>query len=287
MKTGLIGLGRLGCAVGERLLQTQFQLTCWNRSRNAAGIPAELAARQVATLGTLVSQSEALIVLVRDDAAVLDVCRQLASLPIEGKLILQMSTVRPRTAREAEAAITTAGGRFVDAPVAGTIGPAREGKLLVLAGGTPEDVSLASTVFAALGRKTFHLGPTGAGSLMKLSLNLILTVYNEALGEALALGKAGGIGVEAMLDVLVESAAALPMVAAKRKLFAGTDDTVMVDMQRVRSELHSIEQTARELELPTPAASAAAAMIAAATAAGYGDRDIAALTRYWLEKIAP
>ncbi len=287
MKTGLIGLGRLGCAVGERLVATQFDLVCWNRSRNATGIPAEIAARQVATLDDLVSQTDALILLVRDDAAVLDVCHQLASLPIKGKLILQMSTVRPRTAREAEAVVATAGGRFVDAPVAGTIGPAREGKLLILAGGATADVSLASTVFAALGRKTFHLGPTGAGSLMKLSLNLILTVYNEALGEALALGKAGGIGVEAMLDVLVESAAALPMVAVKRRLFAGTDDTVMVDMQRVRSELLSIEQTARELELPTPAASAAAAMIAAATAAGYGDRDIAALTRYWLEQIAP
>jgi 3-hydroxyisobutyrate dehydrogenase len=286
MKTGLIGLGKLGCAVGERLLATQFELACWNRTREAKGTPAELAARQVATLASLVSRSETLILLVRDDEAVLEVCRQLTSLPLDGKLILQMSTVRPRTAREAEALIFPAGGRFVDAPVAGTIGPAREGKLLILAGGATEDIVRAGPVFTALGRRTFHLGPTGAGSLMKLSLNLILTVYNESLGEALALGKAGGLDVEAMLDVLAESAAALPMVTVKRKLFAGTDDTVMVDMQRVRSELLAIEQTARELELPTPAAAATSAMIAAATAAGYGDRDIAALTRYWLEKIA-
>lgn len=283
MKVGLIGLGKLGLAVGERLVATGCGFVCWNRSRTPPGV---LDGRRVESLAELVDRSDRLILLVRDDAAVLDICRQLAALPMGDKLLLQMSTVRPPTAREAAALVAAAGGRCIDVPVAGTLGPAREGKLMMLAGGAPADIEAASPLLALLGRRTVVLGPVGAGSYMKLSLNLILTLYNEALGEALALGKTGGLDINTMLDVIADSAAGLPMVTAKRTLFAGTGDAVMVDLNRVASELAAIEQTAREAGLPTPAASAAAGMIAAAAAAGFGERDIAGLSRYWIEKIA-
>jgi 3-hydroxyisobutyrate dehydrogenase-like beta-hydroxyacid dehydrogenase len=178
-----------------------------------------------------------------------------------------------------------AGAAFVDAPVSGTVGPAREGKLLVLAGAAPEDLARAAPVLDLLGKRTAHMGEVGKGSLMKLVVNQMLGIYWEALAESLALGRLGGLAVDRMLDTILETSVGVPMLQAKRGFIEGRGGAAAFDLAGLRKDALLAEEVARELGLATPAASATAAMVAAASAAGFASRDVAELTRYWLDRM--
>lgn len=287
MKIGVIGLGKLGQAIGERLLERGFDLRAWNRTSRDEAALASLAGHTVETLEVLAATSDVLVIVVRDDAALTEVTQTLASGDLSGKTVVQMSTVHPDTSITVGATLAKAGATFVEAPVSGTVGPAREGKLLILAGGEADDLERVAPVLNALGRRIAHMGRVGKGSLMKLVINQVLGVYWEALSEALAVGQAGGLEVAPMLDALMDSSVGLPMLAGKRGLVEGQGGAVAFDLAGVRKDQLLMERLARELGLPTPATASTLAMVTAATAAGYGDRDVAELTRFWLDAMIP
>jgi 3-hydroxyisobutyrate dehydrogenase len=285
MQVGVVGLGKLGRAMAERLVEVGFDLKAWNRSRKPDAHLGLLAGRVADSLEALAHHAETLVIVVRDDAALDAVASALAAQNLTDKTVVQMSTVHPDTAIRVGARLAQAGASFVDAPVSGTVGPAREGKLLILAGAEPDALVRARPVLDALGRRTAHVGPVGHGSVMKLIVNQILGVYWEALGEALALGRMSGLDLPVMLDAVMDSAVGLPMLGAKRALIEGRGGEVAFDLAGVRKDQVLIERLAREHGLPTPATAGTLAMVTAATAAGYGDRDVADLTRFWLDRM--
>jgi len=285
MRVGVVGLGKLGRAMAERLVEAGFDLMAWNRSRKPGAELGPLAGRVADSLEALARHAETLVIVVRDDAALDAVAATLVAQDLAGKTIIQMSTVHPDTAIRAGARLGQAGAAFVDAPVSGTVGPAREGKLLILAGAEPDDLARARPVLDALGRRTAHVGPVGHGSVMKLVINQILGVYWEALAEALALGRMSRLDLSVMLDAIMDSAVGLPMLAGKRAFIEGRGGDVAFDLAGVRKDQVLIERLARERGLPTPATAGTLAMVTAATAAGYGDRDVADLTRFWLDRM--
>jgi 3-hydroxyisobutyrate dehydrogenase len=282
MRVGVVGLGKLGRAMAERLVEAGFDLRAWNRSRKPDADLGPLAGRVADSLEALARHAEVLVIVVRDDAALDAVATALAAQDLSGKTVVQMSTVHPDAAIRAGATLARAGAAFVDAPVSGTVGPAREGKLLILAGAEPGDLARTRLVLDALGRRTAHVGPVGHGSVMKLVINQILGVYWEALAEALALGRMSRLDLSVMLDAIMDSAVGLPMLAGKRAFIEGRGGDVAFDLAGVRKDQVLIERLARERGLPTPATAGTLAMV---TAAGYGDRDVADLTRFWLDRM--
>jgi 3-hydroxyisobutyrate dehydrogenase len=112
---------------------------------------------------------------------------------IQGKLFIEMSTVRPQTEKQLAAKARALGAAFIDCPVGGTVGPAREGKLLGFVGGDADDVARARPLLEQMCRRVEHVGPVGSGASMKLAINLPLLVYWQALGEALLLCKPLGL----------------------------------------------------------------------------------------------
>jgi 3-hydroxyisobutyrate dehydrogenase-like beta-hydroxyacid dehydrogenase len=245
-----------------------------------------VAGRVAGSVTELADHAEALVIVVRDDAALREVSQTLAERSLTGKIVVQMSTVHPDTAVEAGRALAAAGAAYVDAPVSGTVGPARQGQLLILAGAEKDDLARAKPVLDALGKRTAHMGGVGKGSLMKLVVNQLLGVYWEALSESLAVGKLGGLEVPQMLDAILDTSVGVPMLNAKRAFIEGRGGPVAFDLAGVRKDQLVMEQLARELGLATPATAATLAMVSAAAAAGYGGRDVAELTRYWLDDLA-
>ncbi|HEX8167210.1 MAG TPA: NAD(P)-dependent oxidoreductase [Beijerinckiaceae bacterium] len=286
MRVGLIGLGKLGLAMAERLVDVGFDLRAWNRSRKDGAALGKVAGRVVGSVAEVAEHGEAIVIVVRDDAALREVSQALAARSLDGKVVVQMSTVHPDTAIEAGRVLAAAGAAFVDAPVSGTVGPARQGQLLILAGADADDLARAKPVLDALGRRTAHMGGVGKGSLMKLVVNQMLGVYWEALSESLAVGRLGGLEVPRMLDAIRDTSVGTPMLEAKRAFIEGRGGPVAFDLAGVRKDQLVMERLARELGLATPATAATLAMVSAATAAGYGDRDVAELTRYWLDDLA-
>jgi 3-hydroxyisobutyrate dehydrogenase len=138
------------------------------------------------------------------------------STALKGKLIIEMCTMAPARSIELAAAVTDKQGLFLECPVGGTIGPALEGKLLGLAGGTDEAFAQAKPVLQKLTRRLEHFGPVGSGAAMKLSINLPLMVYWCALGEALQIALSHNVDPNLALDVLSDSSGAIG--AAKKRV---------------------------------------------------------------------
>ncbi|MEJ0070039.1 MAG: NAD-binding protein [Pseudomonadota bacterium] len=173
---------------------------------------------------------------------------------------------------------------LVECPVGGTVGPARDGKLLGFAGGTAAGFARAKPVLEQLCRRVEHVGPNGAGSSMKLAINLPLAVYWEALGEALSLCVDAGIDSRLMLDLFAESsggANALKNRAPKVLLaIAGTKPDVGFDIDGMRKDLRSMADEAKALGVELPVTTRALDSYDAAATAGWGGQDASSLAAW-------
>lgn len=208
MNIGFCGLGRMGAAMVARLLDQGQKPVIWNRSAEKAKPLVERGAIWAASPAEVAAKSDIILSILIDDnavRAVYDGTGGLFSGEIKGKLFVEMSTVSPtlpqalaKTAKAKEAAL-------LECPVGGTVGPAREGKLLGMAGGDKEDFARAKPVLDLVCRRVEHMGPNGAGAAMKLAINLPLSVYWEALGEAISLTRGFAIAPAKMMEVFGES----------------------------------------------------------------------------------
>jgi 3-hydroxyisobutyrate dehydrogenase-like beta-hydroxyacid dehydrogenase len=118
---------------------------------------------------------------------------------------------------------------------------------------------------------------------MKLVLNMTMACFWGALAESLAVGQQFGLNIETMLDVYLDSAVAPPALRSKTPALLGETSEVAFDVTGVRKDLLAMVATAQDAGVPAPVASAALAHFAAATAAGYGERDLAAVVEYLAE----
>lgn len=214
---GVIGLGNMGNAIASRLLAEGCDLTVWNRSAEKAnGLSGATVAK---TPIDVVNASDIILcVLANDEAndAVYFSDNGIVSADLSGKVIVDMCTMSPEKAQALEAAVVKQGGLFLECPVGGTIGPALEGKLLGLAGGSSAAFTQAQPVLLKLTRRLEHFGSVGTGAAMKLAINLPLMVYWSALGEALSIARAHDVDSVKALDVLSDSSGAIG--AAKKRV---------------------------------------------------------------------
>lgn len=285
-RIGLVGLGRMGRAIATRLTEDGVDLHVWNRTPGKA---ADLAAREVATPAALAQATDIILVIVRDEAALEAVYRGpngLCTVDLTGKTIVEMSTTAVQTVRDVLASAREAGAAVVDAPVSGSVQPARRGELLVMAGGEKSAIEQASAVLAKIARRVVHVGPLGAGITMKLVVNLPLATYWQTLGEALGIGLRNGLTLAGMLAMITDSKAAIGALPGKidRILDAGLPPEF--DLAGMAKDLTAMCRTARALDHAVPACDAARSSAVAAVDAGWGGRDLAQLTRFAAEGAA-
>lgn len=283
-RVGVAGLGRMGAVLARRLLDGGHEVVVWNRSPTAASSLGDAGCRVAATPAQLVELCEVVVVLVSDDAAVRRVWLARDGLlagPVAGRLLVESSTVRVDTVREVAAAAVAGGATVVDAPVSGTVAPARAGQLLGLAGGARDDVDRARAVLDVWCRRVLHLGPLGTGMATKLALNMGMAAMWAALGESYALVAAHGVARADFTGVLVDSPLAGPAVLGKAHLLRGetvpTDGSPGFDVAGVRKDLVAMVATATGAGVPAVVAAAALAQFSSAVATGHGAADLVAI----------
>jgi 3-hydroxyisobutyrate dehydrogenase len=258
MKVGVAGIGRMGAAIAARLVELGHEVTVWNRTTDkarsvtgatVAASPAELA-RRSETVITILTDATALDAVYNGRSGLLDG-------DASGKLFIDMSTVLPATEIALAAAVRAKGAVFVECPVGGSTGPARQGKLIGLMGAEQTDAARARPLLEQLCRRLEHAGPVGSGAVLKFTINLPLMVYWQALGEALALARTIQIDPDRLMDLLSDTSGAAnvlkvraPGIAAMLKGNSGGPVTFDVnsaikDMQSMLAEAKS-----RGIELP-------------------------------------
>jgi 3-hydroxyisobutyrate dehydrogenase len=282
MKIGIAGTGRMGAALAARLSSLGHQMMVWNRNADKARATGLKVADSPQALA---EASEAVISILTDAKAVEAVYREMLKGKVESKLFIEMSTVRPQDSRKIFSLVKEARALFVECPVGGTIGPAKEGKLFGFVGAEPADFQRATPILSQLCRRVEHLGRPGAGAAMKLAINLPLLVYWQALGESLSLIKNLQLQPERLMDILGDTSGAPRMLQnrgpAIAAALAGQEGGVTVNIDTMKKDLSEMLEEARQLGWGAPVTEAALRSFASASAAGLGGKDCVALPVYW------
>lgn len=287
-RIGFVGLGRMGQAMSGRLLDAGFPLSVYNRTRAKANDLLARGAIWADSPAALTEQSDIIFTMLTDDHAVEQIFlgeQGLLSSAATGKLFVEMSTIRTQTIYAVHSRVEACGARLLDAPVSGTLEPARQGQLLVMVGGDASDLERARPALDTFSRRIAHMGPVGAGTTMKIVLNLPMAIFWAGLAEAMTIGRQYGLTNEQMLDIYLDSPVALPALRAKAPLLLGAPHEVGFDVTGVRKDLLAMIATGQEAGVPMPAASAALSQFAAASAAGYAERDLVFLVEYLHEVV--
>ena len=281
MKIGICGTGKMGSALAERLVEVGHEVVAWNRTRAKAEALAPLGVTVADSPAALAGQADTIITMYLDEQArdgVYGGAEGLAAGMTVGHLVIDMSTVKPDSAKRAAEQTGAAGAAFIDCPVGGTVAPAKTGKLLGMAGGDAVAFARAKPLLEQLCRRVEHVGPVGAGSAMKLAVNLPLAVYWEALGEALSIAVASGIDADLAGDILGDSSGAasvakprIPMVVSAIK--GEVPGTPAFDLSGMAKDLRLMQEHAAALGFDVPAAAAARGAYEAAAADGWAERD--------------
>ncbi len=251
MKIGIAGIGKMGAAIAARLSSLGHEMMVWNRTPDKAKATG---LRVAATPAELAAGSDLVITILSDAAAVNAVYSQMQG-AMKGKLFVEMSTVRPEVPKALAEKVRAAGGAFIECPVGGTTGPAKDGKLIGFVGGEAADVARARPVLEQMCRRVEHVGPVGAGARMKLAINLPLLVYWQALGEALSLVRDLDIEPARLMDILADTSGAAsmmknraPVVAAalsgKEPAVTSNVDTMRKDLSQMVAEIHALGRQA-------------------------------------------
>jgi 3-hydroxyisobutyrate dehydrogenase len=236
-----------------------------------------------------VEQAEAIISCLLDADALEKVFSDkqgILTADVKGKLIIEMSTVQPRTQRALAEKVQAKGGAYVECPVSGSTGPAREGRLIGLVGGTPEDVARARLIIEQLCRRFEHAGPVGSGASLKLAVNLPLVVYYQAPGEAYSLCRHLGIEPERIVDLFSDTSGGANILKARGAMIAkgmhgDAPQPVTFDIDSFRKDLRTMVAEGAELGFSLPVAELTLSVYDEASQQGWGSRDGTGLAGYW------
>jgi 2-hydroxy-3-oxopropionate reductase len=277
-KVGFIGLGIMGRPMAENLIAAGYDLVAYNRTREKAE---ELEGATVAQSPKEVAeQSDIIITMLPDSPQVEEVLLGedgvLAGVK-DGALIVDMSTISPVVTEELAEKAREQGASMLDAPVSGGDVGAIGGTLAIMVGGSEEDFERALPFFEVMGAAVTHVGPTGAGQVVKAANQIVVALTIEAVSEALVLGSKGGVAPEKILDVLGGGLAGNKVMEAKReKLLEHSFDPGF------RIELHHKDlgialAAGREYGVTLPVTAVVDQMLQDLTMRGRGDRDHSAI----------
>src|SRR5437879_6154327 len=292
MKIGVCGTGRMGSSIAQRLISVGHEVGVWNRNSAKTKPLIDAGAKLSASPAKLVAGCEVVIVMLLNDAATDTVYRGPSGIltsKLAGKLLIDMSTVRPRTMKSNGSSVLQQDAAFVECPVGGSTGPAKEGKLFGLVGGAKADVTRAMPVLEQLCRRIEHVGALGSGATMKLAVNLPLLVYWQALGEALTICKPLNLPANRLDDILSDTAGTPTAMKGRgaviAKVLGGAPrGETAFGLNAAKKDLATAVQFGASLHAELPVTASALACYEEAEAAGLGDADATAVSTRWAQR---
>jgi 3-hydroxyisobutyrate dehydrogenase-like beta-hydroxyacid dehydrogenase len=276
--------------MAANLARAGTPLAVYNRTaRVAKEFAAEHAVVAAPDLVSLTSDVDVVITMLSDEVALAEVMHGpdgvLAALR-PGTLIVDMGTVGRDAVLSLAQEVTRRGCRLIDAPVSGVPKVAAEARLLIMAGGEPDDIERARPILEVLSERIIHVGPMGAGAAMKLAINTAIHGLNQALSEALVLAERCGIDRHTAYEVFVNGAISGPFVVNRRAVFERPGEGPQpFSVQLAAKDIRLTLDLADAVGAPLEQARLNHAVLMRAAAVGFADQDESAVAEY-LRRIA-
>jgi 3-hydroxyisobutyrate dehydrogenase len=273
MKVTILGAGRMGSSMAARLADTGHSVTIWNRDPDHArdlgnGVKA------VADAASAVADASVVITMVTDGKAVAAVAESmLPGMPADAVWV-QASTVGAEWADKLRAVADAHGRMMLDAPVSGSTGPARNGKLSWLVAGPSAAVDATRPVLDALGERVLVVGAGQEASRLKLVVNAWMTAATVAMADALAACDRLDLPRSALLEVLADGPLGMPYALQKAQLMTDGNFTAGFPVELALKDIRLIEQAEG---LQPPLVHALEERLQRAVEAGHAQDDVAAV----------
>jgi 3-hydroxyisobutyrate dehydrogenase-like beta-hydroxyacid dehydrogenase len=274
-RVGFAGLGAMGAGIARRLHDAGYDVVCWNRTKAKAeplieaglgwaGTPRELAA-SVDVLFTMLTNTAAIEATADGPDGVLAGLR-------EGAVWADISTIAPDASVALAERVRANDAYFLDCPVSGSPATLAAGQVSVMVGGDRAAFERIEEVLRAIGPKVTYIGPNGQAILTKVAINLALVVAVTAFAEGVALVEKAGVEREAVVDAVLKSVIASPVIGYRAPLLV--DDTnVFADVELQQKDLVLAQELARRLGMAVPTCAAASEVLNAARSSERCDRD--------------
>ncbi len=282
---GFIGMGHMGSHMAPRLISAGYHVTVYDRTREKA--QAIAGATVAETPEEAAAHSDVVISIVTNDAALEEVMlgpNGVLAGTHAGSVIIDMSTVSPRTSRRLFQAAREKGVAMIDAAVSGSVPQVEQGSLVIFVGGEQETYQRCQPILDLLGQSSFYMGPSGMGTTMKLVVNTLLGLGMQALAEAIALGEKAGLEKGLLLDVLGQTTVLTAGQKAKLANVKREQYPTQFALSLQHKDLGLILSEADEISVSMPTTAVAQQMYTAALAKGM-DEDFSIMIKF-MEQLA-
>lgn len=274
---GLLGLGNMGTAVAERLLEAGRGIRVHNRTR-AKAVPLEARGAVVAeSPAELARSADILFTSLADDDALLAVVAELLPAARPGAVLADLSTVSPAASARVSDLADESGLLYLRAPVSGNPAVVRAGNLSFIVSGPAEALGVVEPVLLDIGRTVHRVGEGEEARVVKLAINLVIAGLAQLMAEALVLGEASGVSRAALLETMGGSAAGAPFVKYKTEPLLRDDYSATFTTSLMEKDVDLVLAAAESAGVRLPLAAEIKAIVRSAVEAGYGDDDFMAL----------
>jgi 3-hydroxyisobutyrate dehydrogenase len=286
-----LGTGLMGLPMVRRLLGAGLQVHAWNRTPDKLQDLGAAGAHIAPTPAAAVADADAVCMCLANAAAseaILFGTDGVASSGAKPALIVDFSTVGPRaTVDFAQRMQQRCGSAWVDAPVSGGVPGATQGTLVIFCGGKPADIAVLAPVFDAVSQRVTHAGAVGAGQIMKLCNQLIVSSNLVAIAEAIALARAAGIDANQLPQALAGGFAdSIPLQVFGGRMAAGVSTPMLGAIALMLKDAGAIAELASAHNQKLPLAAATLAVYRQAAAQGAADLDLSALMLLYPRAVA-
>jgi 3-hydroxyisobutyrate dehydrogenase-like beta-hydroxyacid dehydrogenase len=286
-RVAFLGMGIMGSRMAANVASGDFELTVWNRTHERAERVAQTTGAKLAdTPAEAAEGADAVITMVVDSPeveAVLFGENGAAAALGGGALVIDMSTIAPKAVHSIADRLRDSGIGFIDAPVSGSSPKAEDGTLTIMVGASDEDYEHALPLLESMGELIVHCGPLAHGQMVKLLNNTLAATNAAALAEAIAAARKAELDLDALVKVVSASSGNSTMLQLKARHMIEHDFEPLFKLDHMLKDVRHTLNAVHELGERMPIAEAAKPLYEAASEAGKGDDDFAAV----IEAIEP
>ena len=276
-KIGWIGLGQMGTPMVENLLKGSVDVTVYNRSFDKTLPLVEKGAKNTKNVEEIFEQNDIIFFMISNYSAALEVLNENVLSKIKGKKIVNMSTISPTESKAVGKLVIENNGKYIEAPVSGSVGAATAGVLLILVGGNEADTKDLYSIFDILGSKTYYFGELGKATGAKLVLNSLLGIFGEAYSEVLLLAQNFGIDTETIVNAISDSRMSSPLFQEKKDMFTNREYPAAFMLKHMTKDLKLSNEEIENRKLSLPLIEDTTRNYSDALEQGYGEQDMAAI----------